>query len=138
MSAALANVIAKRSRDYVIERRGAVTTDPLTGLGTGGAVSTGTLRCHIQPYDGPARVDNVSGTDTTGRIKIWVADSAHVILDDDTDVGELRTDPGEGGTGAPGDVVVYDGHRWLVIERSTWSLDGSHHQYLARDKGAAT
>lgn len=136
MTAGLANVIKKRQRLYVIERRTAVTTDPLTGRAVGGTEATGTLRCHIQPYDGARRQDGVSGVGTTGLIKIWVVAANGVVMDDLTDGGNLRTDPGEGGTGSPGDHIRYDDHRWLVIERSSWVEDGSHRQYLARDEGA--
>lgn len=132
----IANVIKKRSRTYVIERTSAVTTDPQTGRGSGGAISTGSLRCHIQGYDGPRRSDGVAGVGTQGMIKIWVSSSASVVMDDASDGGDLRCDPGEGGSGSPADVIRYDNHRWLVIERTRWADDGSHRQYLARDEGA--
>lgn len=138
MSAALAKVIKKRSRSYVIERRTAVSTDPQTGRPTGGVTSTGTLRCHIQPYDGPRRSDGAGGVGTSGMIKIWVPSDISVVLDDLSDGGALRCDPGQGGTGAPGDHIRFDDHRWLVIDRSSWVDDGSHRQYLARDEGAIT
>lgn len=132
----LARAIRRRSRTYDVERRSAVTTDPTTGGGLGGTVTEGTIFAHIQGYDGPRRADSVAGVDTSGMVKIWVADSVSVALGG-VDGGELRCDPGEGGTGAPGDIVIWDSHRWLVIERQRWAEDGSFRQYLARDEGAA-
>lgn len=132
----LSAAIRKRSRTYVVERTAAVTVDPLTGRGLGGTVATGTILAHIQGFDGARRVDSVAGVDTTGLVKVWVADEDTVALDDLSDGGALRVDPGEGGSGSPGDVLRYDGHRWLVIERQSWSQDGGHNQYLARDEGA--
>jgi hypothetical protein len=143
MTAALANIIKKRSRTYVIERMAPVTTDPQTGRAVGGGITLGTLRCHIQPGDGARRVDGIAGVDTSGLIRIWVPIDVGVTLEiaDDDDPedaigGDVRVDPGQGGNGSPGDHIHYDGHRWLVIERKPFPEDGSYRRYLARDEGA--
>lgn len=135
MSAAIARAIRRRSKIYVVERREPVTTDPLSGRGSGGTQSA-TIRAHIQPAAGPRRVDGVDGVDTAGTIKIWVAAVDTVVLDEGAEAaGELLCDEGEGSSAPPGDVIQYDGHRWLVVERSNWVEEGSHRQYLARDEG---
>lgn len=137
MTAALANVIKKRSRTYVIERRTEVTVNPETGGGLGGDVVLGSLRCHIQGYDGPRRTDSTAGVSTGGLIKVWVPSDVFVIIEDE-DPTDVRCDPGEGGSGPPGDVIQYDAHRWLFIERTHWVEDGTHRQYLARDEGVVS
>jgi hypothetical protein len=116
MSVGLANVIKSRSRTYVVERREAVTVNPETGGGLGGDVVLGSLRCHIQSYDGPRRTDSTAGVSTGGLIKVWVPSDVFVLIEDE--------DP--------------SAHRWLFIERTHWVEDGTHRQYLARDEGVVS
>lgn len=137
-AAETAALIESFAETVVVQRAGATTIDPLDGTGTVGAASTGTLRCSVQPDDGPRRVDRTSGTSSSGNVKIFVADAVTVQIDGDpvTDGGPLIPANGEGASGAPPDHIVWRGHRWRILELSPWT-EGAHGQYLADDQGAA-
>ena len=134
-----AALIARIAETVVVERTAATVVDPLTGIGTGGSVVTGTLRCSVQPDDGPRRVDQTQGTTTAGEIKIFVADSVHVMLDGDppTDGGALIAAKGEGGSGTPPDHIIWRNHRWRVLEASEWTA-GAYVLYRGSDEGASS
>jgi hypothetical protein len=135
--AEMASIIGEWAEPIVVLRAAATVTDPLTGVGTAGGITTGTLRCSVQPSSGPRRVDQTGGTSTAGNVKVFVADSVTVQLDGDppTDGGALIPAKGEGATGAPPDHIVWRGHKWRILEASEWT-EGVHIQYLASDEGA--
>jgi hypothetical protein len=137
-SAEMVSVIGEFAETVVVQRTAATTTDPLTGVGTGGGVVTGTLRCSVQPDAGPRRVDATAGTSTAGNVIIFVADGVTVSLDGDpaTDGGALIPAKGEGATGAPPDHIVWRSHRWRILEASEWT-EGVYIRYRASDEGAA-
>jgi hypothetical protein len=137
-AAEMASIIGSFAETVVVQRAGATTIDPQDGTGTVGAASTGTLRCSVQPDDGPRRVDQTAGTSTAGNIKIFVADSVTVQIDGDpvTDGGALIPANGEGATGGPPDHIVWRGHRWRILEASEWT-EGAYIRYRASDEGAA-
>ena len=139
-----AALIERIAETVVVERTAPTVVDPLTGVGAAGAVVTGTLRCSVQPDNGPRRVDQPDGTSTAGNVIIFVADSVHVMLDGDpvTDGGSLIPSSGEGGSGPPPDFILWRSnpvlplHRYRVLEDAGWPA-GAFVQYRGSDEGAA-
>jgi hypothetical protein len=143
-AAEMQSLIGTFAETVVVHRSAVTVIDPLSGVGTAGAVVTGTLVCSVQPDDGPRRVDQTGGTSTAGNVKIFVADDDHVMLDGDpvTDGGSLIAAPGEGGTGEPPDYILWRSkasaplHRYRVLEDSGWT-QGAYVRYRGSDEGAA-
>lgn len=140
-AAEMTAIIEEFSETVVVERNTEATTDPLDGTGIPGTVLTGTLRCCVQPYDGPRRVDSTAGTDTAGNIKIWVPVGVSVMLDGDppTDGGPLVAAPGQGGSGPSPDYIFWGSpggqlHRYRVLEDNGWT-QGQHIRYMGSDEG---